>query len=94
MLTVTGIIACAENERLLRSIRWPFGLVVEPGRIPNDLQHYLWNLDGVCGRAVAADTGSGKGRGPVLGISDMALVIWRVQVDSIPATVGVELKLG
>jgi hypothetical protein len=101
VLTIPGRIAAAEHE-WLRAVGGPVGFGVELARVPDDLQyisvvgkgkgegtyfeHELRDLDGVCGGAVAADTGAGEGGGACFGVGDVGLVVRAVEVHAVPAT--------
>jgi len=70
------------DERL-GAISGPQALVSELGDVPHKLVHDLGKLDGVGGWAGAGATGgAGTGR-----VSDVALVVGRIQVLAIPASI-------
>lgn len=83
MLSVAGVVAIAEVE-WLGSIRGPLSLVVEWCGIPDNLIHELWDPDGMGRWAAAAETEEGGWAGGWVG--DVALVVWAVEIYTIPAT--------
>lgn len=82
---IPSVITSAEHKRLLLGVRGPLSFVVELSRVPDDLQHDLGDLHGVGGWAVAADARAGEESGAGLGVCDVRLVIWAVEVDTVPA---------
>lgn len=63
------------------AVSGPQASVGELGHVPHQLVHDLWELDGVRRRAGTATRGAGAGA-----VSDVALVVWAVQVCAIPAS--------
>ena len=84
MLPQPGIISLTQVERLA-SIRWPVGFVVERRRIPHHFKHYCWDSDRV-GRWACSSCAQ-ESCGSTRGVRDVGFVVWRIEVDSIPASV-------
>lgn len=83
VLAVPRLVTRRQHKRL-RAIGWPLSLVVELGRVPDNLKHELRNFDGVTGRAVSGRQEVGGAGG---GICDVILVVGRVEVLPVPASV-------
>lgn len=75
-----ALITHAEDERL-GAVGGPLALVVELAGIPHNLKEELREFHGVAGRA-----GSTRLKGAADGIGDVALVVWAVKVDTVPAS--------
>lgn len=84
VLTVAGVVAVAEVE-WLGSVRGPLALVVEGSGVPDNLVHELRNPDGVGGWAAASQAKEVGRAGSRVG--NVRLVVWAVQVLSVPAAV-------
>jgi hypothetical protein len=68
------------------AVRRPVSLVVELGRVPDNLEHELGNLDRVsrgAGRAGGEEVCGARG-----GVCDVVLVVGAVEIDAIPASAG------
>lgn len=67
-------------HKWVAAIGWPQALVGELVDIPHELVHDLRELDGMGRRARAATISTSA-----LAISDVSLMIWRVEILAIPA---------
>ena len=84
VLAETSVVTVAEIEGL-RAVGGPDALVIEGSGVPYDLVHQLGNADGVAGWAAASKTEEVGGTGGWVG--NMSLVIGRIEVLAVPATV-------
>jgi hypothetical protein len=85
VLAVASVVTVAEIEGVA-AVRGPVSLVVELGRVPDNLEHELGNLDRVS--RGAGGSGSEEVCGSGGRVSDVVLVVGAVEVDAVPASTG------